>query len=67
MKSINEYNEYGVYNVSDIINSFPDIFNITLPNLTAEFLLTNKKIITNHLRKRLGFSAGTVLLMVTDN
>ena len=46
MKSINEYNEYGVYNVSDIINSFPDIFNITLPNLTAEFLLTNKKIIS---------------------
>ena len=46
MKSINEYNEYGVYNVSDIITSFPDIFNITLPNLTAEFLLTNKKIIS---------------------
>ena len=46
MKSINEYNEYGVYNVSDIINSFPDIFNITLPNLTAEILLTNKKIIS---------------------
>ena len=46
MKNINEYNEYGVYNVSDIINSFPDIFNITLPNLTAEFLLTNKKIIS---------------------
>ena len=46
MKSINEYNEYGVYNVSDIINNFPDIFNITLPNLTAEFLLTNKKIIS---------------------
>lgn len=46
MKNINEYNEYGVYNVSDIINNFPDIFNITLPNLTAEFLLTNKKIIS---------------------
>ncbi len=46
MRSINKYNEYGVYNVSDIINDFPNMFNITLPNLIAEFLLTNNKIIS---------------------
>ena len=46
MRNIYGYNEYGVYNIEDVINNFTNIFDMTLPNMTSEFLLTDKKIIS---------------------
>lgn len=48
MKEINireYYEEYGLYNTNDIINNFDKIYGISLPNLTSNLLLTNKRII----------------------
>ena len=41
-----QYEEYGIYNVKDIISNFPNIYGKKIQDLTSNFLLTKENIIS---------------------